>query len=52
MLGKLYVRDDGTCEVNGYVMVGDNGVATASLEKTNIRVLSRVDENVVRVLLK
>lgn len=52
MLGKLYVRDDGTCQVNGYATVGEDGIATASAEKTNIRVLSRVNENVIRVLLK
>lgn len=52
MLGKLYVRDDGTATVNGYINVGKNGIATASTEKTNMRVLSRVNENVVRVLLK
>ena len=52
MLGKLYVRDDGTCQVNGYATVGENGIATASSDKTNMRVLSRVNENVVRVLLK
>ena len=52
MLGKLYVRDNGTCQVNGYVKVVENGVATASTEKTNIRVLSRVTDNVIKVLLK
>lgn len=52
MIGKLYLRDDGTCEVNQYATVGSNGVATASTELTNMRVLSRVNENVVRVLLK
>lgn len=52
MLGKLYVRDDGTAKINEYVTVGENGVATASTEKTNMRVLSRVNDNVVRVLLK
>ena len=52
MLGKLYTIDDGTCKVNGYVTVGENGIATASTEKTNMRVLSRVNENVVRVLFK
>lgn len=52
MIGKLYVCDDGTCEVNGYAAVGKNGIATASSEKTNMRVLSRVCENIVRVLLK
>lgn len=52
MLGKLYVRDDGTCIPNFYATVGENGIATSSLEKTNMRVLSRVNENVIRVLLK
>ena len=52
MLGKLFVRDDGTCQVNGYATVGENGVATASEEKTNMRVLSRINDNVIRVLLK
>ena len=52
MIGKLYVRDDGTCKVNGYVTVGEKGIATASTEKTNMRVLSRVADNVIRVLLK
>ena len=52
MLGKIFVRDDGTCTVNGYATVGENGIATASSEKTNMRVLSRVNENIVRVLLK
>ena len=52
MMGKLYVRDNGTCEVNGYAMAGENGIATKSEEKTNMRVLNRVNENVIRVLLK
>lgn len=52
MLGKLYVRDDGTCIPNYYATIGENGIATSSLEKTNIRILSRINSNVVRVLLK
>lgn len=52
MLGKLIVRDDGTSEVNGYVTVKENGIATASTEKTNIRVLSRVNDHIIKVLLK
>ena len=52
MLGKLYLKDDGSCQVNRYATIGENGIATASSEKTNMRVLSRVNENVVRVLLK
>ena len=51
MMGKLYVRDDGTAKVNGYV-VADNGIATASISRTNMRVMERVSENVIRVCLK
>ena len=52
MFGKLYVRDDGTCQVNGYAKVGNDGVLTVSDEKTNMRVMSRVNDHVIRVLLK
>lgn len=52
MLGKLYVRDDSTCQVNGYAKCGANGVATASTEQTNMRVLKRINDNVIRVILK
>ena len=52
MLGKLHVRDDGTCQINGYACVGENGVATASSTKTNMRVLARVSDNIVKILLK
>ena len=52
MLGKLLVRDDGTAQINGYVTAGENGIATASVEKTNIRVLSRINDHIIKVLLK
>lgn len=52
LLGKLYVHDDGTAIVNGYVKVDENGIATYSSEKTNIRVLSRINKNVIQVFLK
>lgn len=52
MLGKLYVRDDGTAEVNDYVKPANGGIATKATGKTNMRVLERVDENTIRVLLK
>ena len=52
MLGKLYVYDDGSCEVNKYVAPSANGVATLSAEKTNIRVMERVAENIILVLMK
>ena len=50
MMGKLYVRDDGTCQVNGYAKP-INGVATASTSG-NMRVIERVSDNVIRVVIK
>lgn len=50
MMGKLYVRDDGTCQVNGYCKPV-NGVATSSTTGT-MRVIERVSDNVIRVVIK
>lgn len=50
MMGKLYVRDDGTCQVNGYAKP-INGVATASTSGT-MRVIERVSDSVIRVVIK
>ena len=50
-MGKLFVRDNGNCQVGGYVKP-DNGIAIPSAEKTNMRVLKRVNDNVIQVLLK
>ena len=51
MMGKLYVRDDGTAQVNGYVTAKD-GIATHSDSKTNMRVMKRVKDNIILVCLK
>ena len=51
MMGKIYVRDDGSCVVNGYADVKD-GIATKASSKTNMRVMERVTDNIVRVLMK
>lgn len=51
MMGKIYVRDDGSCVVNGYADVKD-GIATKASGKTNMRVMERVTDNIVRVLMK
>lgn len=51
LIGKLFVRDNGNCQVGGYVKP-DNGIAIPSAEKTNMRVLKRVNDNVIQVLLK
>lgn len=50
MLGVLAVRDDGTCQVNGYCNVSDEGIATAS--DTGWRVIARVTENIVKVVFR
>lgn len=50
IMGKLYVRDDGTCQVNGFAKP-INGVATASTSGT-MRVIERVSDNVIRVVIK
>jgi len=52
LVGKLIVIDDGTCIVNGYCKVLENGKATRSTEKTNIRVMSRINDNHIKVLIK
>lgn len=51
LMGKLFVRDNGSCQVGSYVKP-DNGIAIPSTEKTNMRVLKRVNDNVIQVLLK
>ena len=50
LVGKLILVDDGTCEVNGYCVPANGGKATKS--ETGYRVLSRVDENHIKVLIK
>lgn len=52
IIGKLHVNDDGSCVVGGYAKVGANGIATASTEKTNMRVMKRITDNIVMVFLK
>lgn len=52
LIGKLVVVDDGTCKVNGYCKVASDGKATISTERTAYRVMSRIDENHVRILVR
>lgn len=52
LLGKLVMRDDGTAVVNGYVGPGAGGVATRSEAKTAFRVMARLDETHIRVLIR
>lgn len=50
LIGKLIVVDDGTCEVNGYCSPANGGIATKAM--SGYRVLSRIDENHIKVLIK
>ena len=50
MLGVLSVRDDGTCQVNGYCSVTDGGIATAS--ENGYRVIQRVNDHIVKVIFR
>lgn len=52
LLGKLHVNDDGSCVVGGYAKVGSNGVATSADNRTNMRVMKRITDNIIIVLLK
>ncbi|WP_238652046.1 peptidase G2 autoproteolytic cleavage domain-containing protein [Paenibacillus piscarius] len=49
-MGKLLVRDDGTCQVNGFCLPGEDGVATASVE--GYRVLARTAPNQIKIYVK
>ena len=52
LLGKLIIIDDGTCEVNGYCKVADGGIGTKDDSETGYRVLSRLDENHIKILFR
>ena len=51
MLGKLIVIDDGSCQVNGWCWPGVDGIAVQSDIPTKFRVMSRIDETHIRVLI-
>lgn len=50
LVGKLIVVDDGTCQVNGYCKPSGNGIATAA--ETGFRVMARMDDTHIKVLIK
>lgn len=50
MFGQLIVVDDGSCSMNGYCSVSDNGVGTST--ENGYRVLKRLDENHIKILFK
>ena len=54
MLGILAVLHDGTAEVNGYVTVNDEGIATKCTRDTrnSYRVIKKVSDKVVEVIFR
>ncbi|WP_394139411.1 peptidase G2 autoproteolytic cleavage domain-containing protein [Cytobacillus oceanisediminis] len=50
LLGKLLVRDDGTCQVNGYCKPNKEGIATSS--RKGYRVMKRTGPNQIFILFK
>lgn len=51
LLGKLLVRQDGSLHSGDYV-AAINGIATKSEERTNIKVLEVISEDIVKVLVR
>jgi len=52
LLGQIIMLHDGTCQPDTYCTPGVDGIATASVEKTNCRVMKRIDDTHILVLLK
>lgn len=52
LLGKIHANDDGTCEVGKYAKVSANGIVTASDDRTNMRVMKRITDNIVLLMVK
>ena len=50
--GEVVVRDDGTCEADGYCIPGQDGIATKDNDEIGFYVMERVDENHVRVFVR
>ena len=50
MIGVVPVKDDGSCQVNGFCKCVSGGIATAS--ETGYRVIKRINPNLVKIVLK
>lgn len=50
--GQLVVIDDGFCQVNKYCKVSDDGIAIHSDEKTEYRIVERLDDTHIRIVIK
>lgn len=50
LIGQLLVRDDGSCNINGYCMPNENGIATNS--NSGYRVLKRLSYNQILIIFR
>lgn len=50
--GKLVIIDDGTCQVNHYCKPAINGIGTHTEDRNYYRVLERLDNNHIRIVIK
>ncbi|WP_053957045.1 peptidase G2 autoproteolytic cleavage domain-containing protein [Inediibacterium massiliense] len=50
LLGQILVRDDGTCKIDGYCKVNQDGIATNA--SVGYRVLERISLNQILILLR
>ena len=51
LVGRLIIRDNGICTVGGYC-TAVNGIANFTKNKTNVRMLKRIDDVHIEVLIK
>ena len=51
LLGKLVAVDDGSCQVNGWAAVEEGGKARSSTARTKYRVMSRLDDTHVKLMI-
>ena len=52
MLGQIVVKDNGTCKVNGFCEPTIDGIATHTDDKSGYRVISRINKNLIKVIMK
>lgn len=51
LLGKLVAVDDGSCQANAYCTVGEEGTATVCEGRTKYRVMARLDETHIKIMI-
>lgn len=52
LVGQIIMLQDGSCYPNNYCKSADDGIATKSDERTNFRVMKRIDDRHILVMAK